>query len=232
MKKLSSHRFSDLLFDVFFPFHCPGCGVVVGSDVCFCDECEKELEYLEDLPWQTFFPASISGRGVSFDAASALFYYEGTARKAVRAFKFSNCTPFADYAAERMAIKLENDITDRIDIITSVPMNAVNRRRRGYDQAELFARALSEKLGISYDASLLGHKFRYFSQHSKTSKEQRTKAADNTYFIKDDAKLIDGKNILICDDIFTTGSTIDACGRLLKEMGAAKVFACTICLRK
>ncbi len=228
--EISRPQLSDLVLNIFFPEHCPGCGSVVDRGSCMCDECEKELEYLEDLPWQTFFPDNISGRPVSFDCGSALFYYKGTAGAAVKSFKFKRCLSFADYCAERMALKLDNDISDRIDLVTSVPMNMINRRHRGYDQAELFASKLAERLGIEYDPSLLGHRFRYIAQHRRSG-ESRTKAADSTYFIRKDAKRLDGRNVLICDDIFTTGSTVDACARLLKQLGAAKVFAAAICLR-
>ncbi|MBR1724870.1 MAG: ComF family protein [Ruminococcus sp.] len=224
------HRFSELLLDTFFPYHCPGCGVVVGKGVCMCEECEQELEYLEDLPWQSFFPAEISGEKACFDAASALFYYDGTAKRSVLSYKFRNATHFGEYAAERMLLKIGSDIPDNIDVVTSVPMHAVNRRARGYDQAELFARLLADKLRTSYDNTLLGHRFRRKSQHKRKAAE-RASSAKETYFIRDDTRSLDGKNVLICDDIFTTGSTINACAKLLKQMGAEKVFAAVICLK-
>lgn len=223
-------RSFEFILDILFPEHCPGCDIVVDKGRCMCSECEKQLEYLEDLPWQSFFEDEINGRKVSFDIATALFYYTGTAAAAVKSFKFRRCLPFADYAAERMAIKLENDITERIDIVTSVPMNLVNRNHRGYDQAELFAVKLADRIGKDYDPTLLGHRFRYISQHKRSAKS-RNRSADTTYYIKDASKRLDGKNILICDDIFTTGSTINACSRLLKQMGAERVFAAAICLR-
>ena len=113
--------------------------------------------------------------------------------------------------------------------MTSVPMHRSKRQERGYDQAERFARAAAEQLGLGFDGELLAHRRSRMAQHER-GKTERFESADATYFLPDPSRDLTGKHILICDDIFTTGATLDKCASLLKELGAERVSVLTICL--
>lgn len=224
----------DFVIDLVFPARCPACHEVVGWNRYFCPECEKKLEYLEEAPWQALFPAKIGEEEPAFDRAEALFSYEGTAREAVLSFKYRRSRKLAAYAAERLSEKLAENETDRISLVTSVPMHYRKRLDRGYDQAEVLARALSKELGVRCETKLLGHRRRKRSQHELAGKD-RFSAAESTYFIRKSCEgkkdLLSGECVLLCDDIFTTGSTANKCAKLLKELGAEKVYVAVICLR-
>ena len=222
---------ADLLLDLFFPNRCPGCDRVIGRDIVFCPDCEPELEYLEPLPWQSFFPDTIGDEGVFFDEANALFYHEGTARASVLSLKYGSALSFAEYSAERMALKIDDERSANADIVTSVPMNKRKRGSRGYDQAEVYSRALARQLGKPYSGDLLVHRFKRRSQHELTASE-RFIEAESVYHVNEKARSLDGKNVLLCDDIFTTGATVNICAKLLKELGAGEVYVSVICLRK
>lgn len=200
---------------------------VIGWDMQLCRDCEDKLAYLDEIPWQALFPAEINGREPSFDRAEALFEYSGTARAAVLSLKYRRGVRFAEYAAKRLPEKLAADGGDEADIITSVPMHVIKKRKRGYDQAEVFAKALSREMGIEYIPDLLGHRRSGHSQHELKSSE-RYEAAENAYYIRSDISLA-GKSVILCDDIFTTGATADTCSGLLKQMGAERVCVAAIC---
>lgn len=219
---------SDFLLDIVFPNFCPACGRAVPWDEVFCEECEPKLEYIDELPWQAVFPADLNGEPPSFDRAESLFLYEGTAKDAVLAFKDGSALKLADHAAKRLVLKLDSDDDDRIDIVTAVPMHKKKQSSRGYNQAEVFAKAMAKQLDCACDNKLLGHKKSTRAQH-KRMRDERFKAAGETYYILDESRSLEGKTILICDDIFTTGATINACAALLKRLGAKKVIAATIC---
>ncbi|SDA23926.1 competence protein ComFC [Ruminococcus sp. YE71] len=227
--KLTMKRFSELILDVFFPNQCVACNKAVPMDMVFCEECAAKLEYLPETPWQAMFPPEINGAHPSFDYANALFFYDGTAREAVLNFKDKAALSLAAYSAERLVLKLESDGFDRIDLVTSVPMHRSKRLERGYDQARVFAEAMAEQLNVPYDGTLLGRRRSRMAQHERGMSE-RFASADKTYFLTDPARTLEGKRILICDDIFTTGATLDKCASLLKKSAAEKVGVLTICL--
>ena len=229
--KRKLRRLCDFALDLLYPARCPACGKVVGWDEYFCAECEKSLEYIDPVPWQAMFPAKIGESEPYFDCAEALFRYEGTARSAVLSFKYRMSSGLADYAAERLWEKLGSDGYDSIDVGTSVPMHFAKRLDRGYDQAELLAGAMSRVTGAGFSGKLLGHRRRKLEQHNTLGKD-RYSAAESTYFIRANAadKPLSGKTVLLCDDIFTTGSTVNKCAQLLKELGAERVCAAVICL--
>ena len=218
---------SDFFLDLIYPTRCPACMRVIGWDMQLCGECESGLEYIEGVPWQAIFPEEINGEAPSFDRAEALFYYSGTARDAVLSLKNRRGVRFADYAAKRIVEKLAVDDGDDADIITSVPMHRSKKRKRGYDQAEVFARALSRETGIEYVPDLLAHRKNKVAQHDLGMKE-RFSSAETTYHINSGTSL-KGRRVILCDDIFTTGATANVCSRLLKDMGAEKVTVAAIC---
>lgn len=218
----------DFFIDILFPNRCPGCGRVVAWNELFCNECERKIEYLDDLPWYELFPDKVNEKMRSYDYANAVFKYEGTAKNAVLSLKNHGAVHFADFAAERLVLKLESDEIFDIDIITAVPIHKSKRLSRGYNQAEIFADAMGKRLEADCDFSILGHDKSKKAQHELSGGE-RYKAAENTYFIKDKSRSLKGKNVLLCDDIVTTGSTVDICSQLIKEMGAEKVYVASIC---
>lgn len=224
---------SDFFLDILYPNRCPGCGCVVGWNEVFCKECEDKLEYLENVPWQSIFPSKVNGHPPNFDYANALFRYEGMARKSVLAFKNKAALKLADFTADRLPDKfVEDGIIDGIyptDIVTAVPMHRSKRIKRGYNQAEVLARALADRLKLKCDFKLIGHNNISVSQHQQENIKERYEAADSTYYICKKAARLDGKNVILCDDIFTTGATVDKCSELLKELGAKQVYIAAIC---
>ncbi len=117
---------------------------------------------------------------------------------------------------------------DDIDLVTCVPMSKTKLLDRKYNQAEVFAKHMSKRLGKSFNGKLLQRKHNNIEQHMLSS-EQRRENAENVYHIHNKYNDIKGKNILICDDVITTGATMSKCIRLLKEMGADKVYVAAIC---
>ncbi|WP_302940662.1 ComF family protein [Ruminococcus sp.] len=148
--------------------------------------------------------------------------------KAIHQLKDDRQLNFAEYSAKLLGNVLrENGIVQQADIITSVPMHRSKRRKRGYDQAQKLAHFTAMELGIREDHRLLGRTRDTAEQHTLTASERKTHA-EEIYFSLPDHADIKGKNILLFDDVYTTGATLNVCSRLLKEMGAKKVFCAAI----
>ncbi|MCR5122499.1 MAG: ComF family protein [Ruminococcus sp.] len=233
VKRTRRPLYFDFLLDLFFPMRCPVCDKVIGWNKRFCSECESKLEYAEPVPWQAVFHAKIGEDEPEFDRAEALFRYEGTARKAVLSLKYRGSRAVAEYTAERLPEKLFTDGLEPwdIDIVIPVPMNIFKRLRRGYNQAELFARELSRESGIRLETGYISHRRKKVEQH-KLSWRERLSSAKSTYCIRGKyagKKPLAGKCVMLCDDIFTSGATVNSCAKLLKELGAEKVIVAVIC---
>ena len=113
------------------------------------------------------------------------------------------------------------------DIIISVPMYKKKKNQRGYNQSELIAREIAKKVkNIEYRSDIL-LKIKNTANQSLLNKEQRQENLKNAYEVKN-KEYISNKNILIFDDIYTTGSTANECSKMLVEAGARSIGILTI----
>ena len=120
------------------------------------------------------------------------------------------------------------DFPNKIDYIAPVPMHLRKMRRRGFNQSLLMAVALSKKTGIPIVKNLLRKNKHTKNQISLVGKERKKNLKNAFIFNFDHKDLVINKNILIIDDVFTTGTTINECAKILKDQKAKKVFALTI----
>lgn len=227
--KMTNSRFlkSDFWLDMLFPNRCPCCKKVISWDVQVCEQCRSTLPYLDETPWQLRYPDGVGGDKILFDYAVSAFSYESPAVEGIYCLKGGRGTNFARFSVGIICDKLENDgIT--ADIITCVPMAKKKKKYRGYNQAEVIAGYLSRSTGIECDFKLLKRKPVSLEQHTLNASE-RHRLADEIYYINSEHCDISGKSIIICDDVFTTGATMNKCAGLLKSIGAKAVYCATIC---
>lgn len=198
------------------PVRCPFCNRVISIDQCCCPKCREKLpsSYIESFAYGGY-------RCVSS------FPYDGIFRKAILVYKFHDKPD----RKRQLAMLMEKDIKDcykdkNFDIITSVPLHKNKYKKRGYNQSCLLGKELSALLNIPYVEVLEKHRDNKI-QHTLKRKD-RIKNVKNAYRLID-SKLIKGKNILIVDDIITTGSTLGECCRILENGGAKEVSCCTFC---
>lgn len=221
-KNIISHLLSWL-----FPRRCAFCGKAVDDDGFACTEC------LDKLPFVTGELCSVCGRekrycccspkkAYGFERCISPLYYEDDARRGVIAFKFrkreNNAAAFASLAAEKIK-KEYASIT--FDAVTSVPLSHTEKRRRGYNQAEVFARKTAKLIGVPYRELLKKPSdIKLQRELDPESRWQNVKGA----FKAENA----GGTVLLADDIITTGATLDCCARELLKAGAQKVYCVTV----
>jgi len=147
--------------------------------------------------------------------------YRGALEKLLQALKFEH----HDFLDDALASLLEETLRDReFDVIAGVPMHAAKERKRGYNQAELLARALSRRIEIQCDMTLLT---RRRDRGTQSSLPKRDRAANVRGAFAASSR-VKGKSILIVDDICTTGETLRACAAALTAAGAARVCAVAV----
>lgn len=225
----------EMLIDLVFPNRCPFCGKVIHWSSCCCESCYARAEWVNLDSVRIcrrcgHYVCECDTERIYYDRCFfAASYSDENVKNAVLALKYRQSKNAAVIFSQRLYDMLKKEEHTDFDHIVPVPMNRKKLRRRGYNQSEILAERLSELLDIPVRTDLLGKRYSSETQHSRTA-EERKAAAETEYFSLD--KRLDGEKILLCDDIFTTGSTVNRCAELLKGIGAASVTAavCTAVL--
>ncbi|MCI8455118.1 MAG: ComF family protein [Lachnospiraceae bacterium] len=229
----------ETILNLLFPRRCPVCGEIVqpaGRRICpsclkrlsfvkapVCKKCGKEIsddaaEYCEDC---------LSGRR-TFEYGAALLNYDETARRSMAQIKYKNKREYLDFYGLALAARYEKTIRRMgIDVIVPVPVHASRRRARGFNQAELLADILGRQLRLPVRPELLVRKKRTLPQKELTASERFKNLSGAFQAQRPFPKL---RAVLLVDDIYTTGSTIEACTRALKEAGVPRVYFVVLCM--
>ena len=161
-----------------------------------------------------------------FEQGKSIWLHEGPVRWSIYQFKYHNRRMFGEFYTEEMYRLYGKKIADwKIDAIVPVPLHWRRKRKHGYNQAEIIAKLLGKKTGINVNTNDLVRTVNTKPQ-KKLSHSDRKKNLQNAFGLKKMQYV--GKNILIIDDIYTSGSTINSIAELFVKKGAAKVFFLTI----
>src|SRR3989338_1185798 len=206
------------MLDYIFPHFCIGCdeeGTIV------CKKCQRALPVLG-----VFVP--LEGCS-SLDDHIAIGHFEENSllEKLIYAYKYNFMTEVLDVFARMIHEFLEGNkkYFEAVDLIVSVPLHKRRFAERGFNQAEEIARILSQELNITMQNILLRDKAT--RQQAKLHKQERIENVKEAFVLISDSD-IKNKNIIVVDDVFTTGSTLGECARVMKENGARTVKAFTV----
>ncbi|MBE6750478.1 MAG: ComF family protein [Ruminococcaceae bacterium] len=222
-------KFLGLLSEILFPNICVGCGEILEQDEYLCDYCfEMSKRCLADkLCLKCGLPKNRCAckRAVfCFDGAIAPFYNDGPVRIAMHKFKFRRKEHFAEFFAREMALCIKQCFSDvSFDFVCCVPMSKIGKIKRGYNQSELLSFEISKILGIRHFKDCLQTVGKKKTQHL-LSFEDRVKNVRDVFKCN---RNINGKTVLLVDDIKTTGATLNECAKQLLIAGASKVYCVT-----
>lgn len=204
------------LADIFYTVKCPYCRRVIDKNQCACEDCAKAFP---DISIKKF----ASG---GYKCISPL-RYNGAYASAVKRFKFHNQGVYARQFAMLICKTIQREYgSEKFDIITCVPMHKNALKIRKYNQAELLARRCSEILEIPYADTL--EKVKENKPQHNIKGAERAKNVKGVYRVIS-KELIKDKNILIIDDIITTGNTLGECARMLEKAECRSISCATIC---
>jgi competence protein ComFC len=225
------------MLDLLYPRSCAGCGGGLGGDERhLCWSCRSELRLIGP-PLCSLCGNPVEGRvdhafrcyhceeaRPHFDLARSAARFDGLMRRLVHDFKYHG------------ALWLTADLTDLLeacarahldpagfDVVTWIPLHAVRRRERGYNQAQVLAGALARRLGLPAER-LLGRVRRTTTQTHLTASQR----AHNVRAAFEAGRGAAGRRILLVDDVMTTGATASESARALKEAGAVEVAVVTL----
>jgi len=225
------------IYNIFFPIKCGYCDDITENGTYICDKCNKKVK-LEDLKNRCKFCGTklfvkdrvcikCAGDKKYYDEFIYFSEYEDVLKNKMLAYKFNDKKYLKDFFAQELA-KCLNDV--QADYIIGVPITKKRLRERGYNQTNLIAKELSKILGIEYIPNMLV-KIKNTEHQSKLSKTERKFNVKNCFKLVDIYNIKD-KKILLIDDIFTTGATVNECSKILKKSGAKKVVVSTILKKK
>lgn len=229
-KKL--HQLGDALISLIYPRRCPICDNPVKPwNALICRECECVPEYIEapfcmkcGAPLQTEDQEYCKGCRLQphlFERGRAVFSYRSVSPSIFR-FKFAGRQEYAVWYADCIARSLGGFLREvRPDALVPVPLHGSKFRKRGYNQAELLARALSAGTGIPAVCNLIARVEKTAPMKDLSAAERQNNLKRAFKIRRNDVKL---KTILIIDDIYTTGATVDAMSRALKKAGVERVY--------
>ena len=169
-----------------------------------------------------------AGMQHSFVQGRALWYYSGAAKQSLYRYKFANRRQYASFYALEMLRAMGGWLMSRrANALIPVPVSAKKLRARGYNQSALLARALSCHTGIPVREDILKRRSGFRAQ-KELSRQMRRMNLQRAFYTEDCGN-IPGIVILI-DDIYTTGSTLDAASEALKRAGVQTIYAAYICV--
>jgi ComF family protein len=176
-----------------------------------CARCALPLPHVRSCP----------ARAAPFDAAWSAVAYEGVAREAMHALKFSAARPLASVMAAQIAANVPAALLRDGAVIVAVPAHPARRRTRGFDPAELLARALARRTGIALADAL--RRGGAPSRQLGASRDVRRELGRLGFAARGPAP----RDVVLVDDVHTTGATLAACARALRAAGSERVVAVT-----
>ncbi len=231
--KLWKAWLADLL-NLFFPPACLVCGHrLVDQKLVICEACEARVALVSPAGCPVCGsenqnnPCEVCAEEhFAFSSVRSVFKYRGPVKDLIHELKYNGYNSPAGYFAVPLGELIESDpeLQDH-DFLCPVPLHRVRQRERGYNQSELIAYAASVISGMPY-AEPLKRRF-YTRSQTLLSRAKRHKNLLNAFKVIN-ANDVKGKRIIVVDDVFTTGSTLNEIAKTLLAAGAGKVTALTV----
>lgn len=212
MENKSFDRWKRRLLELMYPPRalCVGCGDQSGlkSD-WLCETCQKRM----DQQW-------IGAKHLAkLDGAAIAYVYHGPAGSMVRQLKFSGARVLVEPIVSCMLEAYQTIMPTGVQVVVPVPMHPSRQRIRRYNQTELLAEELAKRLELPYQCWLT--RVRNTRQQSSLDVKSRLRNLQNAFQAD---PLVAGMNVLLVDDVLTTGATAQECAKTLRGAGARSVF--------
>lgn len=226
------------LVDLLFPLRCAVCDdIVPAGEGRVCRECRRKIRYICEprcmkcgrqlMDGAKAFCAACERTPHVFDKGIALYDYQSM-KKSIYRFKYKKRCEYAAFYAQDLYDHLKSEISAmNVDAIIPIPLHKSRQKSRGYNQAQLLAEQLSKLTGVPLEKNLV-RRIRKTVPQKQLDAHGRQNNLKKAFNIKPNVVKLN-KTILI-DDIYTTGSTIDAVARELKRRGVGTVYFITLCI--
>jgi len=229
----------DALLDIIYPrIYCELCGTRLEKTAVhgICSHCAETLSFIHpprcrlcSKPVETWTVVCKECElyGHDYDQAMAVFEYSITMRELIHRYKYKK-----EYSLSRTFGYFMLEALDKtewqIDVIIPVPLHKNRLKSRGFNQAALLGEYISQRTGIPCEQDILIRSIDTKTQTSLSRKERAINLENAFTISKFGENKIENKNVLLIDDVHTTGATADSCSKVLHQAGAGKIYVLTI----
>jgi ComF family protein len=227
--------------DFVVPAVCLGCQCPLGSHDALCADCWCQIVFIQaplcdrlgiPLPFDpggTVVSAAAAARSPLYDRARAVAVYDGLITRMIHGFKYYDRHDVR-HLFGRWMVQAGRDLLADADLIVPVPLNRWRLISRRFNQAAMLAQEVSRLSRVPYDPGILRRTKATPSQVGLTQAERRRNVRAAFTVRQDAGRSIEGKRILLIDDVVTTGATVEACARMLRRAGADRIDVLALAL--
>ena len=211
-------NFFEICINFIYPMECAFCGRKINEGYT-CGKCLNIIEYYHEKV------NVCTDKNVQCDKIISIIPYDGFMKEKILQYKFHGAKYLAPAFAELIALKF-NKHNINCDLITSVPISDKRLKERGYNQSDLIAKYLSKFTKKYYKKDIL-LKTKNNLRQSELNLNERKENVKDAYSIKN-IEIVKDRRIVLVDDIFTTGATLNECAKVLKCAEAKEVIGLTV----
>ena len=217
------------IFDFFLPRICPGCNKKLSvEEKPVCVDCLSSILIADEDRLHNEFDKNFGSTKVIKDFYSKfVFETDKTLQQIIHALKYKKQFKLGVFLGELVAEGIKTKDW-QIDLIIPVPIHHLKKAERGYNQSDYLAQGLSKSLNIPYSGKSI-KRIKYTDSQTKLKMKERALNVSNAFKVRQPKK-VSGKNILVVDDVCTTGATLLECGIALNKSGASSVYACSVAI--
>ena len=227
-----------MLMDLLFPAKCLGCNSVLQPGEYLCQRCKKQIHYVgKNVCVKCGKPLIKTEADRCYDCQKQQHYfkmnrsvmvYDAGVKKMLYELKYNHRKEVAAFLGKEMARELKDYIWGlKIQGIVPIPLHGSKKRERGYNQAELIAAAMGKETGIRVYGNYLIRSEDTRPQKELNDMERKNNVKNAFHMGQNEVQL---KRIMLVDDIYTTGATLDAATRALQKKGEVEVYGVTTCI--
>lgn len=220
------------VLDLIYPHFCLVCEEPVGHFLCA--ECTEQIDTIEPpccrkcgVPTELFYCPECELREFAFEGARSAGIFDGVLRDAIHEFKFRFNIGLADPLSELMVRCFPNTyLAGMVDIVVPIPIHHSRLVERGFNQAIELSRRFCKRISLPMETGAL-YRIKKTKHQVNLPYDQRAINIEGAFAVKNHGKVA-GKRVLLVDDVFTTGATLNEAAKVIREAGAATVYAYTL----
>ena len=228
------------LLDLLFPPLCHVCRTFIpnAGDLFICADCLDKITFLSSPLCSSCGAPFATEGGIDHTCGACVLHppshlsrsatlFAGPVQDLIHSFKYGNRVHLCQPLGLLIATSLEGFRSESVpDVIIPVPLHRKRLRQRGFNQSQLIGEVLKKRWKVPLEVANL-RRIRWTEPQTTLDAKGRVSNVAGAFAVKD-PRTVEGKRVLLVDDVFTTGSTIRECAEALREAGAAAVFAVTV----
>jgi ComF family protein len=219
------------IFDFILPRFCCSCKTKLTSHQdTLCSDCLSKIQRSTPGRLKREFDRKFAGKNIISEFYSPfVFEKDKELQHAIHALKYDKKFPVGIFLGKVLAREIKKHSSNwQFDLIIPIPLHQLKKAERGYNQSFYIAKGVSKELNVKVSDRVV-KRVKYTESQTTMNLNEREENISGAFKLKK-SNDVRGKNILLIDDVITTGATISECGRILFEAGANKIYAASIAI--